>query len=203
MPGLYVWLNPDGLHNIDRYSSGYWLRALKYTPLPFLPIFLAGMTLGRLHCGDGCKRPFNKMWLASGAIASHNRVHLLLRGPAPAVCAAARRPDHAYFRYLWSSGLRARIGSRARWAGVRLQRSGRASLCLYLLHFNTWIVLHQFHIPGAAACAAVRPVVLIRGDADVCVRGLPPCGEAGAESFLLARYVYKTPPPVQASAPLG
>ena len=49
LPTIYVLLNPDGLHDINRYSSGYWLRALKYTPLPFLPIFLAGITLGRLH----------------------------------------------------------------------------------------------------------------------------------------------------------
>ena len=49
LPTIYVLTNPDHLSEINRYSSGYWLRALKYTPLPFLPIFLAGVSLGRMH----------------------------------------------------------------------------------------------------------------------------------------------------------
>ena len=47
---LYTVFNPDHFPKpADRYSDGTWINTLKYTPLPYLCTFLAGLTLGRLH----------------------------------------------------------------------------------------------------------------------------------------------------------
>src|ERR1700722_1042795 len=47
---LYLHFDPDHLgHIADRYSGGFWLATLKYTPLPFFCTFIAGIALGHLH----------------------------------------------------------------------------------------------------------------------------------------------------------
>ena len=43
---LYILLNPDHLTApANRYSSGYWIRALKYTPMVYATTFLIGIAL--------------------------------------------------------------------------------------------------------------------------------------------------------------
>lgn len=200
LPGLYLWLNPDGLHNIDRYSSGYWLRALKYTPLPFLPIFLAGITLGRFHAAVTVSDRA-KMWLAFGAIltvvgifyfAVPHLPYVLLHGglitPLFAALVFGLTGTHWITRVLgWSP----------------IAAFGRASLCLYLLHFNTWIALHAFHVPERLHVERFDPwfsysIMLLLAYAAFRFVEKP------VQNLLLTRYVYKThKPPVQVSAPLG
>ena len=199
LPTAYILLNPDGLQNIDRYSSGYWLRALKYTPLPFLPIFLAGITLGRLHAA----KPVSdraKMWMALSAIvtvlgifyfAVPHLPYVLLHGglitPIFALLVFGLTGTHWIARTLG-------------WGPIAA--FGRASLCLYLLHFNTWIVLHQFRVPERLHVQALDPwfsycVMLAFAYLAFLLVERP------AQTFLLTRYVYKAPPPVVASTPLG
>ena len=49
-PSLYLLLNPDHLTGpVTRYASTNLIRSLKYTPLPYVCTFLAGITLGRLQ----------------------------------------------------------------------------------------------------------------------------------------------------------
>ena len=49
IPGtLYVIFNPDGLAQVDRFSYGKWLQALKYTPIPHLASFVFGVMLANL-----------------------------------------------------------------------------------------------------------------------------------------------------------
>ena len=79
---------------------------------------------------------------------------------------------------------------------------GRASLCLYLLHFNTWIALHEYHVPERLHVEAFDPwfsYLVMLTFAYAAFRLV----EKPAQHFLLTRYVYKSAPPVQASAPLG
>ena len=80
--------------------------------------------------------------------------------------------------------------------------SGRASLCLYLLHFNTWITLHNFRIPERLGVARFDPwfsygfILLFAYAAFRLV-------EQPSQRYLLARFVH-TPPPVSAdNLPLG
>ncbi|MDE1154254.1 MAG: acyltransferase [Acidobacteriaceae bacterium] len=141
----YVLLNPDHLpHMADRYSGGWWLNFLKYTPLPYLCTFLAGLTLGRLHeaaklgvrgrmivglCG------FTAAWFITYHLVDdlpYIMVHgglltpifaliiLGLSGPSPLASIFAIRP---------------------------LVAVGTSTYCLYLLHFNAFELLHQWHIP--------------------------------------------------------
>jgi peptidoglycan/LPS O-acetylase OafA/YrhL len=199
LPTIYIVLNPDGLHNIDRYSSAYWLRALKYTPLPFLPIFLAGITLGRLHAAVPLSDRA-KLWLTalSGGLVLAAFYLLVPRVPYVLLHGGMLTPLFAALVLgLTGNHFLARILG---WGPIAA--FGRASLCLYLLHFNTWIVLHENHIPQKLHVAALDPwisyafILVMAYAAFIAV-------EKPAQKFLLSRYVYKTPPPVQASTPLG
>jgi len=47
---IYILHDPDHVgHMADRYTDGFWINTLKYTPFPYVCTFLAGLTLGRLH----------------------------------------------------------------------------------------------------------------------------------------------------------
>jgi peptidoglycan/LPS O-acetylase OafA/YrhL len=199
LPTIYLLLNPDGLHNIDRYSSGYWLRALKYTPLPFLPIFLAGIALGRFHAvvalSDNVKLGLT---LISGLGILGAFYFLVPHVPYVMLHGGLLTPVFAML-VLGLTGVHwiSRVLGWGPIAGF-----GRASLCLYLLHFNTWITLHEHHIPERLGVGALDPwisYVFILCLAYAAYRFV----EHPAQKFLLARFVYKTPPPVQAEPPLG
>ncbi len=199
LPTVYLVLNPDGLHDIDRYSSGYWLRALKYTPLPFLPIFLAGITLGRLHAvvriGNRAK-----MWctLLAGAGVLFSFYVLVPRVPYVMLHGGLLTPVFA----LLVLGLTGRhwISRLLGWGPIA--GFGRASLCLYLLHFNTWITLHDHHIPERLHVAALDPwisyafILCFSYAAFLLV-------ERPAQRYILTNWVHRTPPPNQLSGPLG
>jgi len=49
LPTVYSVLHPDGDPHIDRYSGGFWLRALKFGPVQHVPSFLFGMALAALN----------------------------------------------------------------------------------------------------------------------------------------------------------
>ena len=48
-PVLYTWLHPDGNLHPDRYSNGWWIRALKFTPPPHLSGLSFGVALADLN----------------------------------------------------------------------------------------------------------------------------------------------------------
>ncbi len=199
LPALYLLLNPDGLHNINRYSSGYWLRALKYTPVPFLPIFLAGMALGRLHAVMQVSDR-TKMWMSLGAILTVLAIFYFAVPHLPYVLLHGGLITPVFATLVFGLTGRHWITRALGWGPVAA--FGRASLCLYLLHFNTWIVLHQFHVPERLHVQGLDPwfsYAVMLAFAYAAFRLV----ERPAQSFLLTHYVYKAPPPVQASAPLG
>lgn len=143
IPSLYYFINPDGLAHIDRYSYGYWLRFMKYTPLPYLPIFLAGMTLGRLNSMVKLTDR-TKMWMAMGAAAVVITIFYTVIDKLPYVMlhGGAMTPIFATLILgLTGTHWMARLLSLKPIAIL-----GEASFCLYLLHFNTWLLLHDFHI---------------------------------------------------------
>ena len=141
LPGLYMYLNPDGDLHPDRYSVGIWMRALKFMPLQHLFSFLFGMTLGFLNEKI---RPESRKRLALGIFAFAALYLLLCVG------------DHLPYAMM-HDGLLMPL-----FAGVVLCLAGRnwiasffgllpfiaigeASYCLYLLHFNLWTLLHDSH----------------------------------------------------------
>jgi peptidoglycan/LPS O-acetylase OafA/YrhL len=141
LPALYMHFNPDGDVHPDRYSTGIWMRALKFMPLQHLPSFLFGMALGFLNEKI---RPESRKRLAAGLIAfvslylvlcvgdrlpyvmMHDGLLMPLFGGV-ILCLAGRN------RIAWFFGLLPFIAI------------GEASYCLYLLHFNLWTMLHDSH----------------------------------------------------------
>ena len=154
VPGtLYFVLNPDGLTHVDRYSEGYWLQALKYTPLPHLASFVFGMTLAgldeliprdarkRLYLGlFGFAAIFFLLWLGSGVPYAIIHDGLLMPFFGCVVLGLA---------------------GRNRLAGILGWRPfafvGESSYCLYLLHFNFWNLLHDTHALDRLGVAFLDP----------------------------------------------
>jgi peptidoglycan/LPS O-acetylase OafA/YrhL len=141
LPALYMHFNPDGDAHPDRYSTGIWMRALKFMPLQHLPSFLFGMGLGFLNEKI---RPESRKRLAAGLIAFASLYLILCVGDrlpyvmmhdgllmplfgGVILCLAGRN------RISWFFGLLPFIAI------------GEASYCLYLLHFNLWTMLHDSH----------------------------------------------------------
>jgi len=144
LPLLYVGLHPDGMEVPNRFSSGWWLRALKFFPLQHLPTFLCGVLLARIQARvlvSNAKR----MALALGGIAGwagflflayhtgdtlwlYPLLHDPLLVPFYACIIFGLSADH------WLAWLIARPA---------LVAVGEASYCLYILHFNIWQVLHD------------------------------------------------------------
>ena len=59
LPGLYMWFHPDGDLHPGRYTDGFWIRALKFSPPPHVPSFLFGIVLADLDgmiFAEGWKR---------------------------------------------------------------------------------------------------------------------------------------------------
>lgn len=138
-PGLlYVLLNPDHIAHVDRFSTGPWLQALKFTPIPHLPSFLFGVMLAGLD-----ETIARKGWF---------RVALGLAGFAGIYCALTFL-DLPYAMIhdgllmplfgcliLGLSGVNWLAKMFGSWLFVFV---GESSYCLYLMHFNFWNLLHQ------------------------------------------------------------
>lgn len=152
---LYLIFNPDHLVGpTDRYTYGYYLRALKYTPPAYFCTFLAGVLLARLHnvldlnalrrgimafaalIGLGLFFAFavNRVpyVLVHGAIMLPLFAALLigLAGPNPLASALSWRP---------------------------LVLFGETTFALYLLHFNGLQMIRTYHVTDRLHLAAFDP----------------------------------------------
>ena len=139
LPALYTWLNPDGDPHPGRYSSGYWLRALKFGPLQHVPSFLFGMALAR--CNDFLPER-SHLRTALGAVAFSALYIILYYG------------SHMPYVFMHDGllmplygmvvlGLAGRNLLARMFTALPLIVIGEASYCLYILHFNLWTLLHD------------------------------------------------------------
>jgi peptidoglycan/LPS O-acetylase OafA/YrhL len=142
---VYLITNPDHFPKMaDRYSDGYWINTLKYTPLPYLCTFLAGLTLGRLHealrLGVRGRATlgfagFAAVWF----VCYHWTEHLpyvlvhggLLTPLFAAVILGLAGPSPLAKIFAWKP----------------LVEVGAATYALYLLHFNVFTLIHLHHVP--------------------------------------------------------
>ena len=199
MPLTYMAFNPDGLQHIDRYSSAFWVRVYKYTPLAYVPIFMAGVTLGRLN-NTLRLTDRTRMFLAAATLAFllvffylavPRLPYILLHGglltPIFATMVLGLTGHH------W-------ISRAIAWGPIGT--FGRASFCLYLLHFNLWNILQMNHVAEHLHLQSTEPwfsytaILLIAYLAYALV-------EKPIQSYLLTKYVYKSTPPVQSQTPIG
>jgi peptidoglycan/LPS O-acetylase OafA/YrhL len=141
----YLLTNPDHFPKMaDRYSDGLWINTLKYTPLPYLCTFLAGLTLGHLHeslkLGVRGRATLGFAGLAAvWFVAYHWTEHLpyvlvhggLLTPLFAAVILGLAGPSPLARIFAWRP----------------LVEVGASTYALYLLHFNVFTLIHLNHVP--------------------------------------------------------
>jgi peptidoglycan/LPS O-acetylase OafA/YrhL len=140
VPGaLYMAFNPDHIVNLNRFSYGLWLQALKYTPYAHIAGFIFGVMLAeldelmprgswlRLGLGIGGFAGIYVL-LMLGPLMPYAMMHEGLLMPLFACIVLGLAGENALSRAL----------------GCRpLVFVGEASFCLYLLHFNLWHLIHD------------------------------------------------------------
>ena len=154
---LYLHFNPDHISGpIDRYSSGVWIRALKYTPLAYTCIFLTGIALAKLQSSLKLAGHY-RAWIAGGSLlalaiffstyVSHVPYILMHGGFLVPLFAAL---------VLGLSGQNI-FASFFAWKPIELL--GQASYAIFLLHFNFINLLRTHHVPERLHLAAFDPWV--------------------------------------------
>jgi peptidoglycan/LPS O-acetylase OafA/YrhL len=141
-PLLYLHFHPDGDLHPGRYTDGFWIRALKFSPPPHLPSFLFGIVLADVD--SRLPRRSRLRWLlgAVGIAATLAILHLDDRAPYVLMHDGALMPLFAcailgLAGENWISGF---------FAFPLFLFVGQASYCLYILHFNLWELIHNSHI---------------------------------------------------------
>ena len=153
LPLLYMHFNPDGDAHPDRYSVGFWMRALKFMPVQHLPSFLFGMTLGFLND----RIPTDSRKRLAGGVFAFAVLYLVL-------CVGDRLPyvlmHDGLLMPLFGGVILCLAGRNviARFFGLwPFIAIGEASYCLYLLHFNLWTLLHDSHLLEKSGLSAFDP----------------------------------------------
>jgi peptidoglycan/LPS O-acetylase OafA/YrhL len=152
---IYVMHDPDHLGQVaTRYSDGFWINTLKYTPLPYVCTFLAGLTLGRVHEASKLSaRGRTLVGLAGFAGVWFAAYHLAERMPYILVHGGLLTPFFA----LIILGL-AGPSPLASVLSIRpLVAVGASTYCLYLLHFNVFMLIHLHHVPERLHVARYDP----------------------------------------------
>jgi peptidoglycan/LPS O-acetylase OafA/YrhL len=143
IPGtLYTMLKPDGIANLDRWSWGPWLQALKFTPLPHLASFTFGVLLADLDAVMGRSSRLRFALGAGGFLALFGILELGSLVPYAVLHDSLLMPVFGCMilglagenQLAWFFGL------------PPLVFVGEASYCLYLMHFNLWNLIHDSHL---------------------------------------------------------
>ena len=152
---LYIWMNPDHLTAAaDRYTSTYLIRALKYTPPSYICTFLAGVTLARLQSELSltgrrsallAAASFFSIGLCLYVFLPH-LPYLLLHGGLLLPLFAALTLGLSTTNWIASA-----------LAFRPLVYVGRATFCLYLLHFNAFMLLQSSHAMERLHVSALDP----------------------------------------------
>jgi peptidoglycan/LPS O-acetylase OafA/YrhL len=138
-PILYCILLPDGDPHPGRYTGGYWMRMLKFTPLPHLASFVFGVVLAeidrRIPRESDLRLFMGSLGFAGLYCVMIYQEHL----PYPLLHDGLLMPLFGILILgLAGENLLSKI------VGFRLfVIIGESSYCLYLLHFNLWTLLHQ------------------------------------------------------------
>jgi peptidoglycan/LPS O-acetylase OafA/YrhL len=142
LPGLYMWLKPDGDMHPGRYTDGFWMRALKFSPPPHVPSFLFGIALADL---DGMIPRASWRRLVFGILGVVGLYTILYHGdrmPYPLMHDGLLMPLFGLaILGLAGHNLITRFFGLAPFVAI-----GQSSYCLYLLHFNLWNLIHDSHM---------------------------------------------------------
>jgi peptidoglycan/LPS O-acetylase OafA/YrhL len=152
-PALYTWLHPDGDLHPGRYTNGWWMRALKFTPPPHLPSFLFGMVLADLND----RFPAASRWRLLLGIVGLGSLYFVLdqgaRVPYVFLHDGLLMPIFALtILGLAGTNILSRI-----FGFLPLVLLGESSYCLYLLHFNLWTIIHDSGVLQKTGLIALDP----------------------------------------------
>ncbi len=152
-PLAYMWANPDGDPNPGRYTDGWWLRALKFSPPPHLPSFLFGMTLADL---DARIPRVGRLRLGLG-LAGVGGIYAILRygGAIPYVLMHDGLLMPLFACAILGLSGRNLLARAFGWAP--LVALGQASYCMYILHFNLWALIHSGGLLERTGLARIEP----------------------------------------------
>jgi len=152
---LYLLTNPDHLSGpATRYTYGYWLRALKYTPPAYLCTFTAGILLARLHATLRLT-PLRRGLLALGGLLLL-AAYLAAAAPiVPYVLVHGSLLLPIFALILLGLAGPNLVASAFAWRPIVLL--GETTFALYLLHFNAFQLLHLYKIPERLHVAAFDP----------------------------------------------
>lgn len=154
IPGiLYMILKPDGIAHPNRWSTGTWLQALKFTPLPHLASFVFGILLAEL---DQIMGRAGALRLLLGLGGFLLLFVILEQGPLVPYPVA----HDSLFMPLFACMILGLAGKNPlAWLfGLPpLVFVGEASYCLYLMHFNLWNLIHDSKILDRLGLARFDP----------------------------------------------
>jgi peptidoglycan/LPS O-acetylase OafA/YrhL len=139
LPALYTLLSLDGDPHPGRYSNGLWLRFIKFGPLQHLPSFLFGMALASLND----LIPERSRLRTALGIAAFSVLYIIM-------CFGSHMPylfmHDGLLMPLYGMVVLALAGRNfltRLFSVYPLIVIGEASYCLYILHFNLWLLLHD------------------------------------------------------------
>jgi len=152
---LYVSLNPDHLTGpATRYTSGYWIRVLKYTPLAYACTFLAGFALGRLQAALTLT-PRQRTAVALGSMSAIAAFFAFEVAHVPYILMHGGLLVPLFGALILGLSGPNPVSSVFAWRPVVLL--GQSSYCLYLLHFNAMNLLREHQLPQRLHLATLDP----------------------------------------------
>ncbi len=153
LPFLYMHFHPDGDPHPGRYTDGWWIRALKFSPPPHLPSFFFGITLADL---DARLRREGRPRFLVGLLGVAG-LYLVLRFGAPIPYVLMH---DGLLMPLFGCAILGLAGHNplARFFGFApFLALGQASYCLYILHFNLWTLIHDSGLLARTGLARFDP----------------------------------------------
>ena len=151
----YFLTNPDHLSGpATRYTYGFWLRCLKYTPPAYACTFTAGILLARLHHKLDLT-PFRRGILALVGLLALAAYLAFLAPRVPYVLVHGSLLLPLFATILL--GLAGPNYIASVFSSRPLVLLGETTFALYLLHFNAFNLIHLYKLPERLHVAAYDP----------------------------------------------
>ena len=152
---LYLIFNPDHLTApVTRYTSTTLIRFLKYTPIPYAATFMAGITLARLQLSVTITER-QRLAIAAAALTALALFFYLAAPHLPYLIKHGGILLPLFVCLVFGLSGRHSIASFFAWRPLLLV--GESSYCLYLLHFNVFLLIHNHHLTERFGVAALDP----------------------------------------------
>lgn len=143
---LYFFLNPDHLPGAaTRFTYGFWLRALKYTPIAYVCTFSAGILLARLNKLLGPATALRRGLMALGALVGLAWFFASAVDRIPYVLVHGSLLLPLFCLLLLGLSTPSPVAAIFSWRPLVL--FGETTFALYLLHFNAFILIHVYRLP--------------------------------------------------------